>query len=265
MNLSNPLKEMTTIAVEAGDMLYEMQPDSHEIHSKKDILADGDLASEKMILGMLGDKFPDIPVYSEETGGTPSKAGWLWIVDPVDGTGNFLCQDNLWGVSIALVKDSQSVAGVVYLPCDGYLYYATNVTTAKRCMVHEKEIISCDEMKTHPEKRLSRSRVWTDWVKGSASDHEQVLKTFAQLSYHTLYPQIRVCCTASMVRVASGSISAYVHIKPQPFDIAAAGLIVQQAGGKVTDLAGNPWNPFSPSIIASNGPTHKELLRILKS
>ena len=85
------------------------------------------------------------------------------------------------------------------------------------------------------------------------------------LDRHTLYPQIRNSATAEMMMVACGKIAGYVFLKPEPFDIAAAGLIVERAGGEVTEADGNPWGPFSRSLVASNGAIHNDLLRIIKT
>jgi len=79
-----------------------------------------------------------------------------------------------------------------------------------------------------------------------------------------LYPQIRLCSTASLMAVATGKICAYVHPHPAPEDFAAGALIVEKAGGKVTDLQGKPWDIFSKSIVASNGILHEEILNGIK-
>lgn len=67
-----------------------------------------------------------------------------------------------------------------------------------------------------------------------------------------------------MMWVALGRIDAFIHTEPKPFDIAAAGLIVEMAGGRVTNLSGQPWTPFSTSIVASNSHVHDELLTLLQ-
>ena len=107
---------------------------------------------------------------------------------------------------------------------------------------------------------LKTSQVWTDWTKG---DNRRVIAIMDKLKDRTRYPQLRLCCTASMLWVATGKIEGYVHDAPESFDFAAASLIVERQGGMVTDIEGRPWTPFSKSIVATNGLIHNDLLSIL--
>lgn len=178
-------------------------------------------------------------------------SGLQWIIDPLDGSLNFFRQDEMWGISIALVENKESIAGLVYLPASNQLFTAAKDTNGYSGVSNSGV--------------LRESQVWTDWVKeaNNGADHQRVMAILAKLDQHTLYPQIRLCCTASLMRVATGRIDGYVHPKPEPFDIAAACLIVEKAGGRVTDMCGETWSPFSSSIVATNGLIHDELISVL--
>lgn len=259
--LTEAVRTMEEAALKAGCVLVKMQAKSQRLTSPKDFLLDADLKSETIILRILASSYPKIPALSEEKGG--KKGGW--VIDPLDGSINFFLMDDHWGVSIALTENGKTVAAVIYLPARRELFSATRITPT-RCRILGNSKKSVARQRVSREEILSRSQCWIGWGKEEhgGDDHKKVCEIIRRLDSHTLYPQIRNSATADMMRVAQGKIAGYVFPKPEPFDIAAAGLIVEQAGGKVTDMEGNPWTPFSPSLIASNGHLHADLLRILK-
>lgn len=89
MNLTKILETMESAAINAGNMLCNMQPQTRRLASRKDFLTDADLMADKMILRTLKDAYPNIPSFSEESGGKDFRDGYLWVIDPVDGTVNF--------------------------------------------------------------------------------------------------------------------------------------------------------------------------------
>ncbi len=269
IDLTKALVVMELAATKAGRMLLEMQPRAKRLPARKDFLADADLKSDRIILDALAETYPDISAYTEENGGERAALGYQWIIDPVDGTFNFFLQDGHWGVSIALVHDGQTVAGVVLLPGERKLFSAS--------IEHETECVYLDEnLDPRSDRESVRIRVgrqenpadtqfWMAWSKkgNSAADHEKEYDILKRLFRASLYPQIRNSATADLMVAAEGKIAGYVFPKPEPFDIAAAALIIERAGGKVTDTQGNPWSPFSEGIVASNGVIHDKLLGII--
>lgn len=261
-------KAMMSAARTAGEMLIRLQRQVSRLESRKDFLTDADLKSEGLILETLKIDFPDIPAFAEESGGKPLEEGFLWVIDPIDGTYNYFIQDNHWGVSIALVLDGKVTVAVIYLPAENKIFTAD--TSGLPAMVNYYTSLRNEDplrvLKVNGHSRLRDTQVWLAWGKEErgGEDHERVYKAIKVLDEHSLYPQIRNSATADMMRLATGQIAGYVFLKPDPFDIAAAGLIVEKAGGTVTDLEGNPWGPFSRSIVASNGLVHAELLDLLK-
>lgn len=183
-----------------------------------------------------------------------------WIIDPTDGTWNYLHNDVLWGVSIALVRNMQTQLGVIYLPDRFRLIGATTGTSIVVKCIREKINLT-----TRTDRAFSRAVIWMDWAKPE-KDKEGILtcSVFAKIRKTGVMTQCRQCTTASLVEVAIGNISACVLPGPNPQDIAAGCLFVEKAGGKVTDFFGNPWTPFSPNIVASNGLLHDQILEALK-
>ncbi|MFH1401480.1 MAG: inositol monophosphatase [Parcubacteria group bacterium] len=247
------LSSIIEIAEKAGEVLLKLQKDVRKLEKdRKDFLTDADLKSNNIITSMLKSLNPEIPIYSEENGETLIGNGKIWVVDPLDGTVNFFHQDYLWGVSIALVENGKTVLGVVYLPALSQMFGT----------VKGGEIILKGNMLfgVRKEDKLSEAQIWTDWGK----DSDEALSLLPELKKISLYPQMRLCATASLMAVTAGKICAYIHPHPAPEDFAAGALIVEQAGGKVTDLQGKPWNVFSTSIVASNKMLHKEILNGIK-
>ena len=268
MNLKKAIVAMESAAIKAGQMLCSIQTQSKRLQSRKDFLTDADLASERIILNALARDYPDIPVLSEEKGGEERHEGLLWIVDPIDGTVNYFLQDDHWGVSIALVENGRSVAGVVCLPARGLMFSATKNSLATQYPVGRTEKrVRHSPLSVSGDAVLSASQFWIGWGKeeSGGADHERVYEVIKKLDRGTLYPQIRLSATADMMAVARGRIAGFVFPKPDPFDIAAAGLIVERAGGTVTEMDGSPWHPFSRTLVASNRHVHKELLSLLNA
>lgn len=266
MNLDKALAVMESAAINAASVLETLQPKSRRLESRKDFLTDADLKSEEVILRTLTAEYPDIPQFSEERGDTEAKEGYLWVVDPIDGTINFFLQDDHWGISIALAENGTTMAGVVYLPARRQMFSASReIATRFHLVGGEKS--QWTNPRVSQEDNLANSQFWIGWGKEEhgGDDHKRVYDVIAKLDRHTLYPQIRNSATADMMMVACGKIAGYVFLNPEPFDIAAAGLIIERADGRVTDADGNPWGPFSRSLIASNGALHGDLLRIIKA
>lgn len=235
------------IAQQAGSLLLHMQKEVQVIdQSYKDFVTDADLQSEAFIIRELKREFPGIPTYAEESGGSPETNGPLWIIDPIDGTVNFAHGDDRWSVSIALAVDGKSIAGAVHLPRMNLAFYAD----------HAMERYLGRLSKTT---RIKDAHIWTDW----APDVDHTVLVLKRLREHTLLPEIRLSCTASMAALALGKIDGYVHVNPTPFDFAAMALVVEKFGGMVTELDGSPWHAFSKSIVASNGLLHDQILHIV--
>jgi len=234
--------------------LSKHQPVVKEIEKKgKDFLTNLDLVSHSLLSKKLRKIYPKIPIYSEEGKERIKRTrGKSLIIDPLDGSINYFHQDVFWGLSVALVKNSQTQLGVVYLPALKQLAGVTKTGDS-----FSRGDIS---LRVRKDRDIARAQIWLDWGKESKA----VLLLFPRLGKVSLYPQIRLCCTASLLAVAGGKIAAYVHPNPEPEDIAAGCLIVEKAGGKVTDFEGNPWTPFSKSIVASNGLVHRQILEVLK-
>jgi len=239
----------------AGDILLRIQRGTKEIKREgKDFLTKADLHSNSIIVSRLRELTPRVPINSEEGDKNLNRTEKeIWIIDPLDGTVNFFHQDVFWGVSVAFVRNRQTELGAIYLPALDVLIGATR----------DGKIIKRGnfDFGVGKESDLSRAQVWLDWSKESKA----VLSILPKIAKVSLYPQIRLCATASLMAVATGKIVAYIHPHPAPEDFSAGYLIVEMAGGKVTDLAGRPCTPFSDSMVASNGKLHNQILEAVNN
>lgn len=258
------LVNMRNAAMEAGYALLDLQPSATVVNKEdKDFLTIADVLSEKIIFKTLKAEYPSIPTFSEEDGGEAKTSGYLWVIDPLDGTVSYFHQSrDRWGVSIALVKDGITQIGVVFLPGRGELFEATTSMESMAWKTNQSTILSVGRpIRVNQQKReIDRCHFLMDWGK---TNPELFLKRLGNLRAKSLYPATTMCCTSGLIDVAQGYYPGYALIPPDPFDIAAAGLIAEKAGARVTTLDGQRWSPFAKSIVASNDLVHDELLAIL--
>ncbi len=214
----------------------------------KDFSTDADTASQAVIKSILIGNHSETAFYGEEADETPTdpRRGLVWIVDPIDGTHNYKKGCGPFGISIALLENGVPILGTIGFPHEKTLYQGCN--EGRR---------GFDLQRPSEEDALAQSTVWTDWSKQSV---ELTVAILERLREYSVYPTMPMCATHGLMMVATGKIEGYVHPYLAIEDHAAAGFLVQCVGGKVTDIHGNPWTPFSDSIMATNGKIHEELL-----
>lgn len=220
--------------------------------ARKDFVTREDREAQNLIREILSLMDPSIPFFGEEDLGEARANGLLWVIDPWDGTVNGYYGDGASSVSIALVKNSRTVAAAL-----SFVNEVLHVWGTETQAVCDKEKMASFTPHVNREASLKKARVFIDPGKG---DPSLFLSLFGKLCRATTYPKVPLCATGGLMSVALGKISGYVLAPPEPFDIAAACLIVERAGGMVTDIEGHPWTPFSKSIVATNGRVHEELL-----
>jgi myo-inositol-1(or 4)-monophosphatase len=216
-----------------------------------DWVTEVDLASEHAIRAFLASQTPDVPVAGEELGGVTE--GLRWVIDPLDGTTNFVHRFWAVGVSVALVDDDTVVAGAVHAPFLGETWHAARGLGAARepggeiCRVSDRPpsqaVVGTGFPFRHKE-RLPRYLT----AMGAA------LATFEDLR------RPGAACL-DLAWVASGIFDGFFEVALSGWDVAAGGLLISEAGGVVTDWDGGPgW--LSGDILAGPPAVHTELQRI---
>lgn len=210
-----------------------------------DLLTEGDLESERIIVDAIKKHFPEDKFLSEETAaekGIKDFPGYLWVIDPIDGTANYARGRSYFGVSVGLTKGKELLAGAVYSPVVKELYFAEK---GKGATLNGKAI-QCSDVNEVEKAYL---------VTSSFSVDKSVMPE--QLGYFFgLKPFGRILVTASaemsLCEVAAGRLDLFLHTRYQPWDCAAGLIICQEAGAESSDLQGRKINMYSPEIVTAN-------------
>jgi len=219
-----------------------------------DIVTEADLASEGIILEAIGRTFPGHDILTEETITNDSGSRYLWLVDPLDGTVNFTHGLPMFCVSIALTEGGSLVAGMVYDPLRKERFSAVRSRGA---------FLNGRPIRVSGAKQLNASVVATGFPYDRAFSPENNVAEFTQIV--TRVQGIRRYGSAAMdlAYVACGRLDGFWELKLKPWDQAAGMLLVQEAGGRVTDRGGDPTDPRTLSIVATNGLIHDQLVALL--
>ncbi len=219
----------------------------------KEISTKYDKEADKIIISEITKKFPAHGLLTEESGlienNKLSKSEYLWIIDSLDGTSNFSLGNPFFAVSIALMKKSKLVIGVVYAPFLDELYVAEK---GKGATLNGREI------------HVSEITELKNSYLVSCEGGDKSNKRHAQVNYlfHPEIKDMRKLGSAALEAcfVASGRAEAYITFNISSWDVAASILIVEESGGKATDFSGNKWKPVQSDVVISNGILHEKIL-----
>lgn len=244
-------------AARAGDFLrHAPAPGAREWHTKgaRDFVSHIDREAERIIRETLLRFEPDSHVVGEELAPALVDAPLAWIVDPLDGTTNYLHRFPAFGVSIAAAIDGEVVAGVVLdVPRRRECYAALG--TGAWCQGAALRVSEIDD----PEQSL----IGTGYPFRDLSSLEQYLNEFRAVARATAGIRRAGSAALDLCSVASGEFEAFWEHQLAPWDIAAGMIIVREAGGVVTDFAGNPAGLGSGPVLAGNPRMHDWLLTVI--
>jgi myo-inositol-1(or 4)-monophosphatase len=221
-----------------------------DVRSKgvRDLLTDVDLAAERAIVQAIRNNYPDHDVLTEETPPGQRTSRYCWVIDPLDGTGNFSRRLPLFSTSIALTVDDVPVVGVVYDPLRDQLFAAQagGGATLNGQPLHVTENAA-----------WIQCVVGMDWTR-DAQTRAGAVRIIADLT--PVVGSLRILGSAALgiCYVGAGILDAYWHLGLSPWDVAAGAVVVREAGGQVTDASGSAWRPSAGPCLASNGRLHKE-------
>jgi myo-inositol-1(or 4)-monophosphatase len=249
------LEAAVEIAQEAGKILVEELSRPLDIRYKGDevdLVTQADKRSEERIVARLNKYFPDHAVAAEEGTGKETSSEFRWHVDPLDGTTNFAHGYPCFCVSIALAQRDTLLAAVVFNP-----FYSELFTAARG------EGATFNGKKIHVSKvsSLSTSLLCTGFPvrNRKASPNLQYYGDFTQRSHGVRRDG---SAALDLACVAMGRFDAFWEFNLQKWDTAAGVLLVEEAGGRVSDFAGKPYQLGGPVILATNGLIHDEMCRV---
>jgi len=236
MNLTRELLDaVCDIAVEAGQKTLPIYHSDFDVETKADDspLTQADLAAHRCIRDALETLTPDTPQLSEEGAsiGHEERSGWdeYWLIDPLDGTREFVKKNDQFTINIALVRDHQPVAGVVYAPALGTLWFAGEGLGAYRQDGNEapRPIRAVPAHVHKPRVLVSRSH--------RSPEIDQLLSTMPDYEPVTMGSSLKFCV------IAEGTADFYPRLGPtSEWDTAAGHAVLVAAGGEVTDTSGRP-------------------------
>ena len=222
-----------------------------------DLVTEADVEVERAFRRLIAGRFPDHQVLGEEDGiGTsPGSARHRWIVDPIDGTTNFAHGLALFCVSIALEIDGQVALGVVYDPIGEELYTAERGEGA-RLNGTRLAVSSCTA--------LIDALLCTGFPYSIQEERGEQVRVFGAFLGHARAVRRLGSAALDLCYLAAGRFDGFWEERLHPWDIAAAALIAEEAGGRVTDYDGGPYELSGRHIVVSNGGVHEAMLAVIR-
>ncbi len=243
-------------AKEAGEILKRYFETSLERRLKDDssIVTEADEKAEERIIEIIRKQYPDHGFLGEETGEQNSNAEYVWIIDPLDGTRNFVNGIPIFATSIGLVRSGRPIIGVIYNPVTDTLFSGKEGSGAywngKQVYVSERE---------------ASDATFTMGTSSKAEDKNLVAQCFVRAETYVRSVRYLGSAVLELGYVARGGMEGCIHIGTKKWDYAAGALLVLEAGGTLTDFEGNPWDMSKNYFIASNGKIHPQLLALVKN
>ncbi len=256
-------KELNVVieAAKAGSVpLRHLWGKLTQIRSKSsatDLVTEADLGSEKAIKEVISKAFPSDSILAEESGGERTGSiERLWVIDPLDGTTNYTHQYPLFAISIALLHQGTPVVGIIFNPIFNEMF------TAK---IHSGAYLNGEQIHVSSVTELSQSLLATGFSYDRRSNPDNNYAQFVSLTHLCQGVRRSGAASLDLAYVAAGRLDGYWERGLQPWDVAAGSLLVQEAGGKLSDYEIQPLNLFNGKIVASNSLIHKELCKAIGS
>jgi len=255
---SNYTQFIINLARISGEELKNGFNSSFKVESKtklNDLLTEYDLKSEKIIIDKIKSNFPDHNILSEESGDVFSnESDYTWIIDPLDGTVNFANKLAIFSVSIALKKEDKIISGAVFNPISDELFYGE---LNKGSYLNDKrlKVSKCED--------INKAFLVTGFPYNIAENPLNCIETFSRIIQSGIPVRRLGSAALDLCFVADGRFDGFWEVSLKPWDMAAGKLILEEAGGKVTDYLGNEHNLEESSIIATNNLIHNNLIGLV--
>jgi myo-inositol-1(or 4)-monophosphatase len=225
---------------------------------RANLVTDADLESQREVLGTIRRAFPGDDYKAEEDEVKLTGAEYLWLVDPLDGTTNYAHSYPASCVSIGVLRRGRPVLGGVYDPSRDELFLAEK---------GKGTTLNGRRLRVSKPRRIADSLLITGFAYDRSKRPDFYLARFK--AFLTRSHDVRRSGSAAldMAWIAAGRADGFWEYKLNPWDVAAGWLLVQEAGGKVTDFSGRAWHDpatIGAETLATNGRVHSEMLRILR-
>ncbi|MBZ5604921.1 MAG: inositol monophosphatase [Acidobacteriia bacterium] len=244
------------IAREAGALIRQFLEKriGFEMKGEFDLVTEADRSSERLIVERLLKHFPSHAVVAEEGGGQEGASGYRWYVDPLDGTTNFAHGFPMFNVTLALERDGELIAGVVFDPVHDEMFSAERGSGA-----------FLNGARIHVSKAATIAQTLTATGFPSRKRHQNVnIHFYYQLAMLSHGVRRAGAAALDLAYVAAGRLDAFWEFGLNPWDMAAGVLLIREAGGVCTDMHGNPMSVRGPHLLADNGIVHGEIVALFE-
>jgi myo-inositol-1(or 4)-monophosphatase len=252
------MKDIISVGVaaakQAGAYLLANYGRVKQISAKADrnLFTNVDKTVEKMVVRKINASFPGHGILGEEGASRKGSSGYIWIIDPLDGTHNYIRSIPVFGVSIGIVKDKEFVAGVIFMPWDDELYVAEK---GSGCYKNGKRI------RVSGNGRLHDCSLHFD--SGIRYNPKLLLPVLGDLADAVFNLRMMGSSARSLSFLAEGKLDAVVEFEDKIWDCAAGVCLIEEAGGKVTSLTGQKMTPETVGYVAANTILHKSVSKII--
>ncbi len=243
---------------EAGNILMKSYLNIERVDRKKDagFVTEADTRSEKFIIESILKEFPDHSILAEESGAHDKGCQYKWIIDPLDGTTNFVHGLPMFSVSIACEYKNEIIAGAVYNPAIDELFFAE---TNQGAYLNNKRIsVSNTQL-------LSDSLLATGFYYYKGKRLDKAIDKFRKLKQNCTGIRRMGSAAIDLSYTACGRFDGYWEKDLSPWDVAAGYLILKEAGGLVSNYSGKLCTVYDKEIMASNGLIHDQMLKMIQS
>lgn len=229
----------------------------HSVEYKGEIdpVSEIDRLCEKAVSQIIFDAFPDHDLLTEESVFEGKGSPWKWIVDPIDGTTNYIHGFPFFCVSIGLEVEGEVKLGVVFDPLFDEVFHAESGKGA---------YLNGNQISVSHVDDLGRSFLATGFPYDVREHADFYLRYFRQFITRSFAIRRPGSAALDLCYVAAGRLDGFWELKLHAWDMAAASLMITEAGGKVTDFQGGPFSIYSGEIVASNGLIHQEMLQVIQ-
>jgi myo-inositol-1(or 4)-monophosphatase len=251
-------KVLLDAAQEAGKIILQYFNGVFKIEHKdgiNNLVTEVDKHAEAKIIDVIRATFPDHSIISEEVGELKTASDYQWIIDPIDGTVNFAHGVPICCVSIGLMHKDKLLMGTVYNPMMNELFFAEK---------GKGSTLNGNPIKVSGNGNFKTAFLVTGFPYNWPDGAEHPIKVFEKLVLEGLPVRRLGSAAIDLCWVACGRFDGFWEYNLQPWDVAAGYLIVEEAGGRVTDFAGKDYDVFDKETLATNGLIHDDMLGVIK-
>lgn len=241
-------------AKEAGKLLADNFSKPIVIESKGDrnLATNLDKEAEGIIIDKIKSKFPLHGILAEEGGSKNTGNEYLWIIDPLDGTHNYIRGINLFGVSIGVVYKNDFIAGVIYMPLSNELYVGEKGNGSYK-----------NNKKIYVSQKKDLKECYVSFDSALRYAPKKMLPALGELAKECFNVRMFGSSVRVLSYIAEGKLDAAVEFFDKPWDFAAGVCLIQEAKGKFAGLKGEKISPRSPGYIASNSNVYNKIKKIV--